>query len=570
MRKTFIILTSCLVLLLVGYTGYRSYLVWRESHGITLAKGFISRGDIRNGMLSLQQVLKSNPRNIEACRMMANVLEVAHSSSALAWRQKVLELAPGSFEDRMALAQAAIMTHDYALATNTLAGVAEANRNTAVYHSMAGTAALVMGQPDLAEQHFKESVRLAPSDPFPEMNLAVVRLHRTNTLDIAEARISLQRIIMTTTNAALGNQARRELISDAMRFKDYPTARTVAKELIMQPYSVFADKLLHLDVLEKSQSPDFKPAFALYEAEASTNLIEISDLGKWQMANLSVTTALDWLRQLPAQMRTNQTVEVLIANCLLQKGDWRGLQATIEPENWGDHANPIYINLEFMRHAYLARALYGQGLTEGSSAEWTVAVKAATDQKYTVAQKVSFKTLFELAVKWNWNTEAEQVLWTVVNQFPEEKWAFPTLKQALYVWHRTKSLMQLLDIMAKRSPDDYDIKNDLATVAMLLGAQEMKPHDLARQVYEKDPKNSDYAATYAFALYQQGKYADALKIMKQLSPEQLQDPAIAGYYALILKATGNNAEAKTYLSRTAKATLLPEEQALFEKAAVGL
>lgn len=570
MRKTFIILASFLAILLVGYTGYRSYLVWRESHGLALAKSFMSRGDVRNGLLSLQQVLKADPRNVEACRMMANVMESAHSASALAWRQKVLELAPSSFPDRLALVQAALVNKDYALASNTLAEVPAADQETAVYQSMAGTVALVSGRRDEAEAHFKESVRLAPSDPYPEMNLAVVRLHGSNSLDMAEARIALQRMVVSSTNSLIANQARRELVNDAIRFKDYSTAQNISKDLVMQPNSGFADKLLRLQVLQRSKSSEFEPALMQYETAASTNLIQISDLGKWQIENLSSARALKWLQQLPVQVKTNQTVEALIADGLLDEGDWTGLQAAIKNENWDSHENPMYINLEFMRHAYIARALYGQGLQEAADAEWAVAVKAATDQKYVIAQKISFKMLFELALKWNWKTEAEQVLWTVVNQFPEEKWAFPELKQALYVWHRTKSLMQLLDIMAKRAPDDYDVKNDLATVSMLLGAQEMKPYELARQVYQKNPNNPDYATTYAFSLYQQGKYADALKVMKQLSPEELQSPSISGYYALILKATGNNAEAKAHLSRTANATLLPEEQALFEHAAVGL
>jgi len=35
------------------------------------------------------------------------------------------------------------------------------------------------------------------------MNLAVVRLHRNNALDMAEARIALQRVILTSTTRPL-------------------------------------------------------------------------------------------------------------------------------------------------------------------------------------------------------------------------------------------------------------------------------------------------------------------------------------------------------------------------------
>jgi hypothetical protein len=50
----------------------------------------------------------------------------------------------------------------------------------------------------------------------------------------------------------------------------------------------------------------------------------------------------------------------------------------------------------------------------------------------------------------------------------------------------------------------------------------------------------------------------------------LQHPAIAGYYALVLKATGDKQKAKTYLDCADKGVLLPEEKKLFEQARVGI
>jgi hypothetical protein len=58
--------------------------------------------------------------------------------------------------------------------------------------------------------------------------------------------------------------------------------------------------------------------------------------------------------------------------------------------------------------------------------------------------------------------------------------------------------------------------------------------------------------------------------MQQFTPQELQNPSIAGYYGLILKANGNKTEAKDYLNRISKAQLMPEEQALFDQAMKGL
>jgi Flp pilus assembly protein TadD len=556
MRKIVIILASCIVLLLLGYTGHRGYQVWKQKHGLAMARQYFAKNDVRNTILALQQVLAVNPRNVEACRMMAGLTEAGRSPAALLWRQRVLELDPKSLPDRLALVQAAIIFQEYPLATNTLAGVSEADKNTAAYHNLAGSVALVEGKPNDAEAHFIESIRIDPTNAVPQVNLAVVRLHLTNKLDMAEARISLQRVILDSKNASLRSQARRELIMDAMRFKDFPTALALSQKLVDQTNSVFADKLLRLDVLKNTLSPEFKPALASFQDEAGTNSAKIFDLANWQMKQRSPTETLNWLQNLPLQTRTNQPAELLAAQCQLQMGDWNGLQASLQKQNWND--------LEFIRHAYVARALREEGLAGAAAAEWGVALNSASSQKGPLI------SLFRLAAVWKWDTEGEQILWIVVNHFPEEKWAPTILSEALMTWHRTRSMQELFSILQKRNPNDLEVKNNLAMTAMLLGSQEVNPYGLSQEVYEKAPTNASYASTYAFSLYLQKKYAEALRVMQRLSAKDLENPSIAGYYGLILKANGDTVRARASLNRISEHQLLPEEQKLFDQAKAGV
>ena len=158
----------------------------------------------------------------------------------------------------------------------------------------------------------------------------------------------------------------------------------------------------------------------------------------------------------------------------------------------------------------------------------------------------------------------------IVNGYPTDQGAVQALRQMLFVEGRTRSLMQLYGQETKLFPSSLSMKNNLAMTALLLDAQELKPYDLAREVYQAAPTNASYVSTYAFSLYRQGKNAEALKVMKTLSPGELQNPSVAGYYGLILKATGDRAKARAYLAWTAKAQLLPEEKILFDQARAGL
>lgn len=552
MRKTIIIISCCVGLLLAGYAGYRGYKVWNEKHLMGMARGFLTKSDARNALLCVQQVLRSDPANVEATRTMANLTEAAHSPSALLWRARVVELAPHSLDDRLALAKVAMAAHDYAIATNTLAGVETADQHTVAYQNMAGAVAAAANQPAQAEEHFLEATQLDPHNPFPQLNLSVVRLRSTNAPVAAEARASLEILSENPTNSNIRRLALRELVFDALRRNQSDTALRLSSSLLKQTNAVFADRVMRLEVLHQSTNVEFKTALAEDQQQAGTDSGKILALATWEMANTPPTNTLDWLRSLPKKTQTNQPATLLIAECSTMAGDWSGLQSFLAPQNWSD--------VEFMRHAFLTRALRGESLDGAAKAEWEMALKSAANNKTRMTM------LLRLAAGWHWQSEAENLLWSMVNQFPDDKGIAQALTQLLYANEETKSLMLLFRDEARRSPSNLEIKNDLAMTALLLNNADIKPYELAREVYQSAPTNAAYASTYAFSLYKQGKKSEALKVMKALTLKELENPSIAGYYGLILKASGDDARARTYLEITSKARVLPEERKLFNAA----
>lgn len=545
-----------LLLLGGGYAGYRGYKSVRQDRLIKQAREYLAKPDPRKALLCLQRALRYNSRDIEACRLMAELAETTRSPAAMVYRSRVVELNPRSTDDRLALAQTAMTFRDYASATNALEGVDAAGKKTAAYHNIAGAVAAAANQPMQAESHFLEATRLEPQNPVLQLNLAVVRLHGTNAPALAEARSALKRISANPTNSTLRRQALRELAIDSMRHKQSEAALSLSRQLLQETNSVFRDRLLRLEVLRETRNAEYKPALATFQREAASEPGKIAELGIWQMANTSPAETLTWLRSLPLSTQTNQAVAMMTAECYTMLRDWRGLQASVEPQNWGE--------LEFIRHAFKARALRGQDLSGAAKGEWEVALKAAHSQKGSLVM------LLRLAAAWNWQSEGEELLWTIVNRYPREKWAFQALNQTLFAGGRTRPLMMLYSQELKRSPSDLGIKNNLAMTAFLLDAKELKPHDLAREVYQKAPTNAAYVSTYAFSLHLQEKSADALKVFQTLKPKELENPSIAGYYGLILKATGNKEKALAYLNWAFKGPMLPEERKLFERAKAGM
>jgi cytochrome c-type biogenesis protein CcmH/NrfG len=555
MRRLYVIFLSLVGVLLVGYVGFRSYQVWKNRHLTRLAHEFLAKSDWRNAALSAQGVLRSDPNNLEAALVMAQLADQSRLPTALLWRARVVELDPHSLEDRLALVQTALTLHDYADATTALEGADTEDKKTAAYQNMAGELAVAGNHIDQAQEHFLEACRLEPQNPATQLNLAVVRLHGTNGSDMAEARTVLQRLASNQTNSVLRCQALRELALAAENNKNADVALALSEQLVQEANCAFSDRILRLNVLLETRNADFKPSLAACQREAAANPSEIYELATWELAKTSPGETLAWVRGLPAGTQTNQPTTLMIAECYEAAKDWRGLQTWLENQNWDQ--------LEFLRRVYMCRASRGMELLDSARAEWQQALHSANNQRQSLGM------LLLLTSQWHWSSEHEELLWLIVNHYPQEKWATQELSQALFAAGQTRSLMQLWKLELERTPANLVAKNNLAMMALLLDAKELKPLDLAREVYARASTNSSFATTYAFSLYTEKKSVEALKIMQGIKPQDLDNPIRAGYYGLILKATGSFEKAKVYLDLTSKAALLPEERALFDHAKNG-
>jgi cytochrome c-type biogenesis protein CcmH/NrfG len=552
MRKLFIVLIAITMTLLAGYAGYRSYKVWKQKHLLAMARDFMSHSDTRDALLALRQAIASNPFNVEASRLAAEVCQAGGSPETLRWRARVVQLDPNSTRDRLALAEAAISQRDFAVATNALAGINAEGKKTAGYYNISGALAASLSHFAEAKADFLEATRLDPGNADLQLNLAVTEIHDTNAADLSPARAILQALSVNSTNSTLRCQALRELTVDAMRHKNSQSALGFSKQLLQQTNALFSDHVLRLEILHEINDPQFASDLQDLEHRSTTNLANISELTAWQQAHGLAAQGVKWLESLPAQTRTNQAVAQLMAESYTMLGNWPTLQKTLEHQQWG--------GADFARHAFLARAFRGQDLPDAAQSEWNQAVAEASGHE--TAQMM----LLTLAAKWRWQGESEELLWTAVKEHPTQPWAPEALTRIFFQDGRTRSLMDLFNQQAKALPSDLALKNNLAMTALLLNDKDLKPHELAQEVYEKSPTNSSFASTYAFSLFLQKKNAEALSIMERLNPKDLEKPSIAGYYGLILQANGELAKARKYFELAAKAPHLPEEQKLFNTA----
>jgi hypothetical protein len=355
-------------------------------------------------------------------------------------------------------------------------------------------------------------------------------------------------VLVTGAGGSIGG----ELAADSLHRGEAENALAFSKELLQQTNALFSDRLLRLDVLHATLSRDFEVAAASAQKEAAGDLRKLFEFVTWEETRAGPAGALAWLQSLPAETQTNQPVALLAADCQAALKQWQPLEVSLERQQWG--------GLDFVRYAFKSLALRGQELTSSSGIAWARAFNA------TGGRKESLVMLLRLAAAWNWVTETEDLLWTIIHKFPAEKWAVVALSRNLLWEGQTRALMALYGEQTKMNPSDLSARNNLTMTALLLDARELRPHDLAREIFRKAPTNPAYASTYAYSLHLQRRSAQALRVFDRLKPDQLEQASVALYYAIVLQTTGNGERARKYLDIAAGIKLLPEERKLLIQA----
>lgn len=549
-------LVACLVLGIAGYGGYRGYKTWRQKRFVSQARAFLEKGEERKALISLQRAIRANSKDVDALRLMAGIAEREQSPAALVWRQRVVDQAPDSLSDRLSLAQIAILLRDFSVATNALAGVREADRKTPEFQNVAGAVASTMGRLEEAEAHFAEAVRLNSTDPSLQLNLSVIQLQRSNAVEMTSARSSLESITRSATNSSIRCRAHRELIHDALRSGLTNLAMARVDALLQEPDCAFADRLLRLNVLRANAVTNAVDGLVAVRSVATNTVSTVIQMLAWEMKTIHPKRTLEWIDTLTGETRTNVSVLLSESELRVATQDWKRLAEDLERQNWG--------TLEFLRHGLRFLALRRQNLTDGAAVEWGLALKT------TGAELGPLNILLESAARWRMHNEMREILDLIVSRHPKEEWAGRMLAQNLYNEGLTRPLLSLLSRLSTVNPGDMKLKNNVAMTAMLLEAAELRPHDLARQVFDASPTNRAFVSSYAFSLYLQGRNDEALQVIERLTRDQLEVPSIAGYYALILKANGKKDLAKRYFDLTKDEKMLPEERKLMDRARAAL
>lgn len=115
------------------------------------------------------------------------------------------------------------------------------------------------------------------------------------------------------------------------------------------------------------------------------------------------------------------------------------------------------------------------------------------------------------------------------------------------------------------SPDDPGVRNNFAFLSLLSGIGNAKAGAMAKETFDRQPHNPHVAATYAYALYLQGRYQDGLGVLNHFGAPQVKAAGAALYLALLQEAIGQKEAALRSAACIDLRKLLPEERVLLQK-----
>ena len=333
---------------------------------------------------------------------------------------------------------------------------------------------------------------------------------------------------------------------------DAEGALNYSTQLLANAQATVNDRLQHLGILKRLQSPTLTTQLKALQVDAATNATMAAQTASWMESNGYLSGTVGWLNTLPADIQAETPVRLAYVDCYINTTNWLGLLDLTSTDNWGE--------MDFLRLAFLSHALNELGEPLAADGDWRSAASEASGRLGALT------ALLELANRWQVPHAQEDLLWSILKEFPDTGWALTSLERLCFDNGNTAGLYQLYLTLLHLSPQNVLLKNNLATTALLLKTNVANACQWAAQIYAQAPTNAEVVSTYAYALHLQGRNKEGLAALQKLKPAQLEQPSIALYYGVLLSATGKASEAAPYLqiARTKGQMLTEEKQLLTE------
>jgi tetratricopeptide (TPR) repeat protein len=528
-----------------------TYNNWRVSRLLKRANLMLRENNLEEATRAAHEALGIKGDSLSAFSVLAEATERENRQETVTWRAQIARLLPHDLASQLNLVSAALRFGQLDVARRALDQVSPNDRDKAAYHVVAGWLARAQGNEADVENHFAAAVEKEPNNDLYQFNLAVIRIRSEDEKKSANARETLQRLTKVADYRA---GSLRALLGDAVEHDDLAAADGFAQDLQMSQQVTFADYLLCLDLYQRLDPKKFDKLLDRVKPVAARNSTDLGLLMNWMNHHERSSEVLKWMEKLKSEETSRPPPAVAIAEAFAAAKNWSRLRRWTRSGDWDD--------VEYLRLAYQAYAAR-QSRASAADAEFDSLWRSA---EYATNNNAEHQTeLARLAMKWGLTSEAEQLWLQVAKNPPTRREAFDKLVEIYRQRNDLPNLYRIMQRLHESSPNEAGAMANLARLGMLLDHNAADAHRLAREAYDKAPRDVNCAVTYAFSLYGQGRTAEGIQILQKLPNEGLHDPHAAAYVAVMLADENQMEAAKQYIAAAEKGPIFPEEKALLEE-----
>ena len=538
--------------LLVLTIGPKLVNTWRESRWLRQAEANLKQGNFNGAHDAAQQALQINHDSLPAFQILAEASEKQNRAETVGWRAQIARLQPRDIESQLNFASAALRFGQLDAARKALDSVPKENRESAPYHVVAGWLARAQGDEAGQERHFAAALEKEPRNETYQYNLAAVRIKSPDPQKNARARETLEQLVKSAPFRA---GSLRALLNDAVQHSDFEAADRFAQELQLSPQVTFTDDLLCLDFYKKLDQKKLATLLEKVKPVATRRPEDLAALMAWMNGNGMSAEVLRWMEKLPPEKTADPPPAIEVADAFAAQKNWSRLRRWTKGDSWGDS--------EYLRLAYQAYAKQ-QSRQEGADAEsaslWHDAERACEENPEREIR------LARLASKWNQPNQAEQ-LWLRVAHNPfSRREALDALFQIYRASNDLPNLYLTTMRLHETSPEEPLIAAEYARLSIVLDRNPSEGYRVAKEAFDQAPAEPPCVVAQALSLNSQGRTPEGIAVLQKLPPEQLHDPRVALYFAVLLVDDGKADAAPEFIDAANSGFVFPEEKKLLQEA----
>src|SRR5438094_5638225 len=538
--------------------GSKLFEDWQQNRLLHQAAALLQEGRLSEASQKAQELLVRHPNSLPALYVLAEAAEKQNLEEALWWREQIARLLPKDPDSQLNFASAALRFGKLDLAREALDRVSPTDRDRATYHVVAGWLARAEGNVAGQEEQFAAAVKKEPNNDLYQFNLAALRIHSSDPAKSAQARDTLQRLSRV---APYRSGTLRALLNDAVERNDLAEADNFAQQLQMSPEVTFGDYLLCLNFYRKLDEKKFRLLLEKVKPFAARNPSDLASLMNWMNQNGLAGDVVKWIDKLPAAQLSSPPTSIAVADAYAVVKNWSRLKRwTRSPATAG------WADSEYLRLAYQAIATRQSQSRSGGTANTEFETLWRSAEQLTNEQPEHELALARLASKWELENESEELWQRVAENPPMRREALEALRRLYRTKNETGKLYDVLQRLHESSPNEAPITADLARLGLNLEQDTEHSHLLAREAYDRAPKEVNCAVTYAFSLSRLGRNPEGLAIVQNLPPDQLHDQHAAVYVALLLAEASQLDGAQEYIAAAENGKIYPEETKLLDEA----